>query len=146
MKEWNGHEMAISLHSLWDGLLLDKLIRDDYKGCVSCLEQDLVNRMKDGTYPGDTWLQCQEPDTFPLSVDVESILCPLEWSKDSGNLNCESIWVGVDGTKIDLAGEYYERNKLYLMRQLAKAGRRMAEMLERLLGQDHHQKLFVEQF
>lgn len=112
VKGWNGQLMNINLHSLWDEVLLHKIIKDDFGGCLSCFEASLLETVNNGTYPVEKWRKCPADELQRVNDDgdidklthKEIDVCPLGWSTLSGHLNCESIWVGVNGTYVDLAG------------------------------------------
>ena len=76
------------------------------------------------------------PTTTPItSTTAINYWLPLIQAESGNRLNCESVWVGLSHTQ-DLAGEYFERNKQVLEKQLAKAGIRMANTFNQLLRAD----------
>ncbi len=95
---------------------------------------DLLSRVTDGMYSADVtdWLTCDS------SRNKQSSICSDEWASESSKLACTYAYVLEDGhTHIHnnyvLNDEWYQRNLPVVEQQIAKAGVRLAALLNTIL-------------
>ncbi|KAJ3279320.1 hypothetical protein HK104_001560 [Borealophlyctis nickersoniae] len=143
----------ITLHHVWDGLILEKDIHENFHGNVYAFKEWLVEEIgiveipldvkETGSWAGEkhNWTSCirNGPDRG-VNVADWAWNCALDWAADSSELNCNKVWDPKyfgdnitepssnriwQSTDVDLAGEYYELSKDIVRKQVAKGGYRM---------------------
>jgi hypothetical protein len=118
-----GHKHT-NLHSVWDGLILEKWIKQQYKGNYSIMVESIQQYMEIGIWKDEkqTWIKCTDPI---------QVVCPLDWAIKVAQYNCKSIWKGLD---VDLSKEYFDIHAPILEKLVAMAGYRMANILNNIFS------------
>lgn len=119
-----------NLHSVWDGKLLDKRIRENFKQDSSQYIQFLnLKAHKEWVDEASKWTQCPQK----LKVGNNDVdLCPEVWATYVDKLNCDTVWVFPSDENEDLAGDYYERNIDTLDRAITMGGIRLGHALNEI--------------
>ena len=130
LKGGNGYPITFekkrgNMHGLWDSLLINKRIRDNFNGNTQTYLDSLLGKIKSGVWMNekDGWVKCR---------DLDTVVCPLEWSRETGVLNCKTVWRGLG---VDLGDDYYFVNSMIAEKQIAIAGVRMAAVLNEIFGE-----------
>jgi len=119
-----------NLHSVWDTSLPDTLMARNFSGSVDKMSDHIASMIRDRYWVDiDDWLTCKS-GSYP---------CPDEWATESIGLACNYSYVAADGVTHLVSGDeldedYYARAADVVVKQLAKAGYRMAAALNNLLG------------
>jgi hypothetical protein len=118
-----------SLHYVWDTSILVKRVRNDFKNDFNKYTTFIINAIKSGAYQSvaSSWLS--KNNLFAVSKNGNS-LAAIDWLIDSNNLNCNTVWKAYDQDKSqDFGGQYYLDNYSIMDVQIAKAGFRLANLL-----------------
>ena len=119
----------ISLHRVWDSLIIVKTIEDDFGGSRYALEQDLLQYIEDSPDKRDEWLAC--PDATDRG-------CVMGWANHELELALRYAYRDVDGSEVRegavLSEAYYERGLVVTREQLAMAAVRFAYTLNTVLA------------
>lgn len=110
---------------------MSRRIRSDYRHDESLYADELLHRVTAGVY------QQQVPDWLTCQHAGKSGVCSAEWASESSKLACTHAYVLADGhTHIEnnysLNDEWYQRNLPIVETQIAKAGVRLAALLNTL--------------
>jgi len=121
---------STNLHAIWDTLMIVKRVNSDFLGLQSLYADWLLSQVQT-TWASQaaSWIQCNT--TTPYGA------CSQQWGNESVGLACEYAYVYADGKTpigdgFDLEDDYYQRNYPIVDMQLAKAGVRMAYVLDSL--------------
>lgn len=139
---WTLLSCDVSLHVVWDWVIIGKSLEEDFGGSRTAMELDIWDEYIDGNDENkQLWLSCfSDPDsttstTEDLKAQVEA--CVMEWGNESLTLVWGYAIRHVDGTEIRdgdyLGEEYFERNMPVIRRHLAAGAVRLAALLDRLL-------------
>jgi len=118
-----------NLHSIWDTALLVKHTQDQYSTQANYTSW-LVKQLKGPWQPQvNGWMSCRVPGSYSA--------CSPEWASESIKLACSHSYVDVDGkthlkTGFDLGGPYLARVWPVIEQQIAKAGIRMANVINHI--------------
>ena len=97
-----------SMHFVWDNLILEKRIVENFNGKWKEYATYLENWIRSTPGPTVTWPSCHT-SSLPLNSDMqaqtvllspassdtlETVFCPSEWAETANQLNCNLIWVG----------------------------------------------------
>jgi len=121
---------STNLHSVWDSGLITVLLNERFGGDQNQFADYLWSRINGDWKPSVTaWKRCSGRGPFQS--------CPEEWADESAHLACEYAYVEADGKTpvpngFDLGYDYYDRTIEVVQVQLAKAGVRMANVLNSL--------------
>jgi len=114
-----------NLHSVWDSGMIYKRIDDDFGKDKTKFTQYLISQIQ-GPWAANAsnWQMCNQG----------GYLCSDEWAMESVSLACAYSYVDADGVThigngFDLGTDYYQRNLPIIEMQLAKAGVRMAHVM-----------------
>jgi len=123
------------LHQVWDEDMLDKRLREDFGRDNSTYVDYFMSRLSPG---GDlhpeigSWLSCPGSDSGRSSIAPLGA-CSDAWASESIALACSTAYVDEEGRKIangfDLQDAYYHFALPVAERQLAKAGIRLAKII-----------------
>jgi len=121
---------STNLHSLWDSGLINVVLDQRFGKNENSFADYLWNRIN-----GD-W-KSQVPSWKSCSGSAPFEACPDQWADESSLLACDYCYVEADGKTpiqngFNLGDDYYQRNIETVMVQLAKAGVRMANVLNNL--------------
>lgn len=77
---------STSVHGLWDGLMIDKVVAGNYGGCKDCFVKSLVEKIR-GEWLSEQqqWLSCQPLDLKESNETAP--ICPLNWATVGNKLN-----------------------------------------------------------
>jgi len=124
---------STNLHVIWDTLIIVKRMNDDFSGNQTAFMQYIATQINT-TWINEAkeWVQCA--DSNPIGA------CSDEWAEDTLSFACDYAYVQANGkthitTPFTLADDYYERNLPIIEMQLAKAGVRMANVINNLFTQ-----------
>jgi len=117
-----------NLHAIWDSAMIEKHINDDFDGdqdeYMSYLQQALNTTYKNKIA---SWMKCSNGNAS----------CPDEWASETVLYACSNAYVDQDGNDIEsgfsLGDDYYNFNIDLIDEQLAKAGVRLANVLNNVL-------------
>lgn len=118
------------LHAIWDDYLIYHRLRNDLEMSQDDYVTYLVDAIHSNWTKGDNqWV-----------LDCTLVDCPVLWAKETAKLACQYAYVESDGTTpvpndFRLSDPYYERTKLTIDRQLAKAGVRIAQTMKNIYKQ-----------
>ncbi|KAJ3159844.1 hypothetical protein HK101_001011 [Irineochytrium annulatum] len=143
---WNGSAMEPppyqkykhNMHFIWDQFMVEADIQLNYNNSFDAYVLAIVNDLKTGIWKHEhhLWNTCTTPYVTASGRVIHSA-CPLEWSNDANDYNCDSVWENAgNGTaaSADLFfNGYYEKNKDVARKQIAKAGLRLASVLNSVL-------------
>lgn len=124
---------SLNLHSLWDSRMLDRRIATGGFRTQANFTDYLLNRLTRGNWttmvPG--WQKCHTATAFDA--------CSTEWASESISLACKNSYVDADGTThlkkgFALSDAYFNRNWPVLETQFAKAGVRLAHVINRVFS------------
>ncbi|KAJ8326222.1 hypothetical protein QVD99_007611 [Batrachochytrium dendrobatidis] len=89
-----------SLHGVWDSLMFEKRIRDDFGGNKDKYVEYMVQQMST-TWRNELpeWITCPNTNT---SIPV----CPEKWARYSNIVNCVYVWKDYR-RKFEMSGKYY---------------------------------------
>jgi len=118
----------INLHSLWDSVMINKRIKDDFDNDMTKWQDYLINRVKNDLKPSRPHWEWCSYTTAPFSA------CSTDWAVESLSLACNYGYVDVDGkthikNNFHLGVPYYNRVLPIIELQIAKAGVRLAHVL-----------------
>jgi hypothetical protein len=123
----HGHHSSDNLHSVWDGSIIEKAMRDDYSGSREAMEEDLLHLIRKAQ-DSDEW------NEWTACPDGGSRACTSQWGEESLNYALTWAYSNVDGTEVqegdELSTGYYETRLPIVMKRLAAAGVRLAVTLE----------------
>jgi len=120
-----------NLHAVWDEKIIQTRVNNDYNGDNTAYTQDLINRVAPGgnfsSLVGQ-WQACSNQSDSPFAA------CSLDWADESISAACQYAYVEADGVThvpdgFDLEDDYYNRVMPIVEIQLAKAGVRLAHVL-----------------
>lgn len=119
---------SYNLHAVWDEGIILKRMSDDFGGSQTAYMQYLSTQINT-TWAGDQakWVSCQSGE----------LACSDEWAVQTLDFACSNAYVEADGkthitSGFNLGDPYYDRNYPVVDLQLAKAGVRMAHVLNKL--------------
>lgn len=122
---FNGRK--VNLHEVWDSSILYERMDNDFQGNQSAYLNYFVD-MINGAWNMEAagWMTCNSP--------TPSLDCSTQWADESILAACEYSYVEADGkthiqTGFDLGNDYYVRNMPIIEYQVAKAGVRLANVL-----------------
>jgi len=124
---------STNLHSVWDSGLINVLLSERFGGDQNQFADYLWSRINgDWGWQVPAWRRCSDGAAFASFAS-----CPDEWADESAHLACDYAYVEADGktpisNNFDLGRDYYDRNIEVVQIQLAKAGVRMANVLNNL--------------
>jgi len=130
-----------NLHSLWDSAIIDKVMKDRFNNDQNQLAAYLLNRVQNGDWKSKVaqWKSCSPPQANSTEARIGASYgsCPEVWADESAKLACDYAYVQADGktpvpNNFNLGQDYYDRNLEIVFIQLAKAGVRMAAVLNNL--------------
>jgi len=131
---FEGHfnNKKVNLHEIWDTSIVVERIANDYGGNQSAYLSYLVNQIQ-GAWSNQAfgWSTCSAPTKYSD--------CSGDWAVESITAACQYSYVEADGkthikTGFTLADPYYERNMPVVEMQIAKAGVRLATILNALFS------------
>jgi len=123
--------LPVTLHNVWDGVMVKMRIDTDFAGNFTTYRQMLLNRIRVGRWRAESskWTQCAR--------DVDFGQCSDQWARESAKIACQFAYLLPDGQsrvpngfKLDVS--YYERNYPVVERQIAKAAVRLANVLSQI--------------
>ncbi|KAI9187977.1 hypothetical protein H9P43_002368 [Blastocladiella emersonii ATCC 22665] len=143
-----------NLHSVWDSLMLEKAVRDDYQGDEDYMAQALHAKLElEWRAEAPAWTACPVANAdraatsarfamqgqqashlslagpSSLGAHIDTVMCPEFWATGVDLLNCNNVWLHYSESA-DLAGEYYAENKAVLLKSVVMGGVRLAALLE----------------
>jgi len=118
---------STNLHAVWDSGIITRRLNISFAGSPDKWQSYLLTQLK-GVWSSKIagWQQCQTP--APASA------CATDWAPESVQLACKYSYVESDGKRhvpqnFRLADPYYNRNFPVIEEQVAKAGVRLANVL-----------------
>ncbi|KAH6592563.1 hypothetical protein BASA50_008014 [Batrachochytrium salamandrivorans] len=122
-----------SLHGVWDSLMFEKRIREDFGGSQEKYAAFLVQEIST-TWRAElpSWISCpaeSESSTLalPSIAGMESPVpvCPERWARYSNIVNCVYVWKDYK-RKYEISGKYYQNAIPIAEKMLAQAALRFA--------------------
>jgi hypothetical protein len=117
-----------NLHVVWDSHIIIKRMTDDFHGSQDSYVTWLIKQLN-GPWSSQAaqWRQCSSPS--------QDNACSSDWASESIGLACTNAYVEADGkrhvaTGFRLSDPYYTRNLPIVEQQLARAGIRLANVLD----------------
>ncbi|KAJ3311062.1 hypothetical protein HDU76_003214 [Blyttiomyces sp. JEL0837] len=141
--KWNGSifepapysQYRHNLHFIWDQFMVEADIFLNYNNSFANYVNSIVSDIRTGIWKTEhhRWTHCENP-VVTKSGRVVRPACPLEWAKDANDFNCDNVWnllgSSNNDTSVDLfENGYYAANKDIARKQIAKAGLRLASVL-----------------
>ncbi|KAH8678744.1 phospholipase C/P1 nuclease domain-containing protein [Tricladium varicosporioides] len=132
---WEGASLdsrhkAINLHHVWDTAIPEKLLGGTSFEHSELWAATLSERIRSGEYKS-------EASSWVSGMDLsDPVGTALRWAVETNALVCTNVLPqgrkGVEGK--ELAGGYYERNKVVVEEQVARGGYRLAKWLDLMAG------------
>ena len=124
-----------NLHSIWDGLLINKRIQDDFQNMRQKWIKSMLVKAQNTT--DICFGECQQLHCTTSVVD-----CLNTWGKWINALNCKSVWKTEPTLQsnqytlkeTDLSGEYYVNNMPLLEDLIIAAAIRTADLITKALS------------
>merc|ERR1719233_2136533 len=120
-----------NLHAVWDDYLIYWRMDANYSGNHTLWADNTVRTINTGKFQGeyvDSWLDCPIDEDYP---------CTTAWAEESIGFACNNAYRFANGELVKsgntLYDDYYERNIYVVENRLARAGFRMARLLNTLL-------------
>ncbi|ORZ29641.1 S1/P1 nuclease [Catenaria anguillulae PL171] len=117
-----------NLHAAWDGSIPEQTIKQQYGGDAQRWIGYLSNLVK----PGDAKAECAASGD-PKSVDGVT-KCAASWAEDSTALVCSTVYPTGFQIGQEISTDYYQAVYKTVDVQVAKAGLRLAALLNKILG------------
>jgi hypothetical protein len=123
--KFNGKEL--NLHSLWDSYMIYERLDNDFSGDQALYLNYFVSQIEGSWNNLATgWMTCNSPTPM--------FDCSTEWGTESITAACQYSYVEADGithvpNDFVLGDDYYQRNIPVIEYQIAKAGVRLAQIL-----------------
>ncbi|KAJ3199253.1 hypothetical protein HK099_003248 [Clydaea vesicula] len=129
-----------NLHAVWDSNIIEKRISEISQNTTN--EQHVRDygkylakqlRGRQGVYAdADSWVSSIRTK-FNKFNSRKSWVVPIEWAQDSNGIDCTVVWPSyLEDPTQDLSLKYYEDAKYIIDLQIAKAGYRLATLLNKL--------------
>jgi hypothetical protein len=120
-----GRHSAENLHSIWDSVMIEKSIAEDYGGLRSNMDDNLLTGIHDASSEQwSEWIKC---------ADGTSQDCVGAWAEESLEYALAWAYANVNGTEITsgmkLSHDYYTTRMDIVKRRLQAAGVRLAATL-----------------
>jgi len=137
---------GVVLHAVWDTNMIQKNVDDNFAGNLSAYQISLLTRIYKGDFqplvPG--WESCNgssSSSSSSVSEDDVYLPCSDQWAQESIELACSNAYVEADGVTaikngFNLQIDYYQRNIPIIDFQIAKAGVRLAYVLNQVFPDD----------
>jgi len=122
---FNGHK--INLHQVWDSYIIYERLDNDFSGDATAYLNYFISQiMGPWNSLANGWMTCNSPTPM--------FDCSTEWGDESITAACQYSYVEADGkthikTGFNLGQDYYLRNMPIVEYQIAKAGLRLAQVL-----------------
>jgi len=118
-----------NLHSVWDDLMLQKLVQEKYNISLSLTENNTIAaaalKWSEHLYSAK-----DSPNICPYT---DSRKCAFTWAQESNKLVCSNVLAdGIPGNDTDLSKGYYEENKGVVEERVKIAGLRLAAWIDRM--------------
>jgi len=140
---------SLNLHTLWDTTMIEKRVKADF-GRSPPRYLDYLLKQVNTVYQDKQaeWTECltvasmakrRRPPTTGGNGDSPVIQgpaaeCAIAWATDSDGFNCQTVWPAYDqDPEQDFGADYYQNAYPVIEQQLAKAGVRMARLLEKFV-------------
>jgi hypothetical protein len=120
-----------NMHQIWDTQIPVQRMDRDFRGSIDVYAQFLINAISTGPFSTvrNEWLYT---DIFERTTSGNSVAA-VKWTNDSNGFNCNTVWGPyVQNPNQDLAFDYYEDVYRVADLQLAKAGYRLADTLNKI--------------
>ncbi|KAF3931422.1 hypothetical protein ABW19_dt0202180 [Dactylella cylindrospora] len=125
---WGNATAKTNLHAVWDRNIPETLAGGNTIQTAELFAKSIIADIDSGIYSDLTeeWTKC--------GSIKRGTGCPKAWAQDANRLVCTNVLVdGVDAVKgKDISGAYYERNAPVARLQIAKAGYRLAQWLNKI--------------
>ncbi|KAL2919723.1 hypothetical protein HK105_200637 [Polyrhizophydium stewartii] len=148
----------VSLHAVWDSLMFEKRIRDNFRGNRNIYAGYLINEIVTTWLPELVgWVNCTTPvsamapptsadaGVWAASLDADDghpetpaaapamlasmPVCPERWARYANLVNCVYVWRGIK-RRVELSGKYYDTAIPVAEKMLAQAAIRIAAALD----------------
>ncbi|RUP24107.1 S1/P1 nuclease [Jimgerdemannia flammicorona] len=137
----------VQLHAIWDTYIIEKRLKNDFNDSFTAYGDFLVHQILKGAYAHHVplWNSCLRKKSNHSKHDNHRALrCAIMWAKDSDKLDCSVVWPAYDADpKADLGLDYYKNAIPVVDMQLAKAGARMAALLDKELKKCHKYHSYI---
>jgi hypothetical protein len=123
-----------TLHGFWDFTFIQKDLRLNFNDDEGILAQKLINDIRFGKYRAmrDSWISNR--NIMELSPNGNSMTA-IDWATDANGISCQIVWDDFDrDLNQDFGGAYFEKALPVVYLQVAKAGFRMADFINKVLG------------
>jgi hypothetical protein len=125
--KWGNH--TTNLHAVWDFLILDKYIGNNFSRYIEQVESDVT--VGKYAYNIEQWLSCFNR----AGGSLES--CVIAWANEANQFNCNCLFPGYyhtrDQNRSDLSTSYYGENVEYVNMFVSRSAVRAAAYLNMLL-------------
>ncbi|CAF0923907.1 unnamed protein product [Rotaria sordida] len=123
-----------NLHSLWDNIMIERRISQDFHSQPLLYLDYLINQMKT-RYAQNTsdWTHC------PSSDESRYLACSTSWIIEDAKLNCEIVYRDENNQpmsiskEFDLGQTYYNTRMVILEQRLIQGGLRLATVINKIV-------------
>lgn len=121
------HDAVENLHAVWDEYMIYDRMDANFSGNHTLWAENTIREIVTGKFQGqavDSWLDCPNGEEYP---------CTTAWAEESIGFSCNNAYRFQNGELVKsgntLYEDYYERNIEVVENRLARAGYRMAKLL-----------------
>lgn len=119
------------LHAVWDGDMITKRLKEDFKGSFNKYLDYLYTRSAQLNDPNLS--ACLDNVDYTNAEAMKD--CVMSWSADSNAINCKAVWPAFDrDSSQDFSGDYYRDAIPIVENQIIKSGLRIAKFFNNLKG------------
>ncbi|RKO91227.1 nuclease Le1, partial [Blyttiomyces helicus] len=125
---------STELHATWDVSIPVKRINNDFNGDLTQWASHLSDEIKSGAYSSQaaSWLSS---GSLTETNSLGNLNAAVAWATDANKFDCSVVWPYIDQNPMpdtDLGGDYYTASIPTVEIQIAKAGYRLADWLNRI--------------
>ncbi len=126
-----------NIHRIWDTSMILRRLSTKYNSNPEDLAKQLIKNIDERKFAykdADSWIE----DVDKQYGSVNSLghwVVPITWAGDSNSYNCQVVWPSYDANpQQDLSKQYYDNAIDIVEIALARAGYRIAAILNRALS------------
>jgi hypothetical protein len=130
-----------NLHSLWDTVMIERRISQDFQSQPSLYLEYLVNQMKTHYAQNiSDWTNCSTSD------ESRFLACSTIWIMEDAKLNCELVYRDENNQpmsvskEFDLGQTYYNTRMVVLEQRLIQGGVRLGTVINKIVQSTTHEK------
>jgi len=129
-----------NLHSLWDTVMIERRISQDFDSKPSQYLDYLVNQMKTRYAQNiSDWTKC------PSSDESRYLACSTQWILEDAKINCDIVYRDENNQpmsvskEFDLGQTYYNTRMVILEQRLIQGGLRLGTVINKIVQSTGHQ-------